>query len=353
MKLIKQLETHRNHTVAKTVTYKNVTFPKGFGYFLEALTVERLIPVDRKRILVEGRHVWVDGIGDGFISLQTTKHPMVQPHFAGDVTVAGNKDHLAQFDQLLRLYEAQYEGATMPEDVELKHQYHDTLNPALWDDNELKPAVKEKLEKAAEAFVTSLKIDDLAVEDVILTGSNANYNWTNASDVDLHVVVDYDRVEARHGDLVAEYFNAKKGVFNTLHKVMIRGHEVEFYVQDSKEPHKSSGVYSLTNGKWNVEPEQKKPSVDDIAVRTKASEMMNAIDEVTKECNQAVVVEQLMEKLKKMRLAGLEEAGEFSVENLVFKQLRHSGYLEKLSTCKTRAFDRELSVEDEEWSHLC
>lgn len=354
MKLIKQLETYRNHLVAKTTTYKNVTFPNSFASFLEALQLEHLIPTDAKRTVDGGKWRWADGVGDGMLLVETTKHPLLsRTHNAGDVTVVGNKDMLERFEALLRLHEAKYEGATKPKDTDFKHQYHDTLNPILWDDKQLKPEIKDKLLKAADAFVASLKVEDLDVEDIILTGSNANYNWTQASDVDLHVVVDYDKLEDRHGDLVEEYFNAKKGVFNILHDIKIGGHEVEFYVQDSKEPHVASGVYSLADDKWNKEPEHKQPSVDDAAVRAKTADMMSAIDTVTDTCDQAVVVEELMEKIKKMRQAGLEQAGEFSVENLVFKQLRHNGYLEKLSTCKTRAFDRDLSIEDEEWSHLC
>jgi hypothetical protein len=53
-----------------------------------------------------------------------------------------------------------------------------------------------------------------------------------------------------------------------------------------------------------------------------------------------------------MRKAGLEKGGEFSTENIVFKTLRSSGALEKLNNCKTSIFDRELSIEDEEWGQL-
>ncbi|TFG94253.1 hypothetical protein E4H12_15510 [Candidatus Thorarchaeota archaeon] len=351
MKLIKQLETHRNHAVAQAVTYKNVVFPKGFGAFLTALKLEHLIPEDSERSRIGDKHRWSDGVGDGFVSLETTEHPMlVGPHYPCDMTIIGSKDHLKVAGNLMRLYEIEYDGATKPENVELKHEYHDTLNPDIWNDEELKPEVHEKLIAASDAFIEFLKIDDLNVEDVIFTGSNANYNWTQASDIDLHILVDFDEVVAKHGDLVEEFFNAKKNVFNNLHTIMIATNEVEFYVQNSKEAHKSSGIYSIQDEEWLTKPEHKEPSIDDTAVRAKTAELMNSIDEVTGACTKASPVEALMEKLKKMRQAGLDEAGEFSVENLVFKQLRHNGYLEKMATCKTKAFDRELSIEDEEWN---
>lgn len=359
MKLIKKLEEHRNHTIATSVTYNDVKFPKGFMYFLEALYIDGLVSTDDiKHVLIpDGKFQWIDEVGDGLIRLESTQRPSAnRENSAGDLTVICNKDKHDRFRAMMNLYEVEYEGATKPEDVELKHQYHETLNHMIWsehgDGKQMVLNIREKLMESAEAFIESLKIDDLKVLDIILTGSNANYNWTEASDIDLHVLVNFDDVKDKHGDLVEEYFNAKKSNFNTLHEITIGGHEVEFYVQCSEEEHKSSGVYSIQNNKWNIEPERKEPTVDDTAVKAKTAEMMNAIDEVVVECNAAAPVEMLMEKLKKLRQSGLEEAGEFSTENLVFKTLRHNGYLKKLATCRTKAFDRELSIEDEEWSNF-
>jgi predicted nucleotidyltransferase len=357
MKLIKQLESHRNHAVAKTVVYKDVSFPHGFSHFLEALVLNKLAFRTERSWRPDGVR-WVDDVGVGGILFETAVHPMfnkVHNNYAGDITVAGSSDALALVESMFKTHGVVYEGASQPEDVELKHQYHDVLNPEMWTENkEILPDVKEKLMKIADAFIKFLKIEgfDDDVEDIIVTGSSANFNWTELSDVDLHIVVDFEKMRTKHGDLVDEYFNAKKNVFNNLHEISIRGNNVEMYVQDAAEPHHSTGVYSLLKEEWVEEPEHKEPQVDDGAVRAKAAEMMNAIDDVVGQCDKAAPVEALMEKLKKMRGAGLEEAGEFSVENLVFKQLRHNGYLEKLSTCKTKAFDRELSIEEEEWSAL-
>lgn len=353
MKLIKQLETNRNHTVAQSVTYSNVFFPQGFANFLSALCTERLIPF-AQRTNVEGKYRWSNDIGNGGILLETTEHPFVHKNEAGDVTVVGSKEKLEIFETLLRLHEVEHEGATKPEDIQIKVVYHDHLNPKFWnEDKTLKEDVKAKLLEAANAFVKFLKVTDLVADDITFTGSNANYNWTETSDIDLHVIVDFNSLEAEHGDLVEEYFSAKKTVFNDLHDVVMLGQTVEFYVQDEKESHQSSGVFSIKDNIWKKEPQHEQPSVDDNAVRVKTAELMNRIDEVTSNCNKAAAVEELMDKLKKMRKAGLAEAGEFSVENLVFKQLQRNGYLEKLADCKTKAFDRELSIEDEEWASLC
>jgi len=54
--------------------------------------------------------------------------------------------------------------------------------------------------------------------------------------------------------------------------------------------------------------------------------------------------ERVRSRIKEMRQAGLESAGEFSVENLVFKYLRNNGHLDRLSRLRRIAYDDELSV---------
>ena len=70
----------------------------------------------------------------------------------------------------------------------------DSLNPKIWDDVDgqytMKPEIREKLLEIAEEFVSFLGID-IFVQDVTMTGSLANYNWSEFSDVDLHIMYDF------------------------------------------------------------------------------------------------------------------------------------------------------------------
>jgi hypothetical protein len=56
-------------------------------------------------------------------------------------------------------------------------------------------------------------------------------------------------------------------------------------------------------------------------------------------------VQTLKDKIKEYRQSGLEEVGEYSYENLVFKYLRRSGLMEKLYDSVNKQIDKELSVE--------
>ena len=134
------------------------------------------------------------------------------------------------------------------------------LNPKIWQGGRLDGQVRQKLIEIAKAFVDFVGID-LDVEDYTITGSNANYTWTDYSDLDLHVIIPGEATDEQR-----ELFTAKKALWAEQHTITIKGLPVECYVQGSKEKHHSTGVYSLTTGKWLVEPKKVKPQVDDAAI---------------------------------------------------------------------------------------
>ena len=112
-------------------------------------------------------------------------------------------------------------------------------------------AVRDKLLDVSDSFIDFLGID-FFVHDVVLTGSLANYNWSEFSDIDLHIIIDYE--DSGHNmALLKEFFDAKKNAWNVAHDIKVKNYEVEIYVQDVKEKHVSSGVYSLLNNEQNCE----------------------------------------------------------------------------------------------------
>lgn len=353
MKLHKMIDGTIKQTQAKVRKYASTQFGSNFAAFMEALEMDNLIPVERTRVKTADGHVWSDRVREGGIAVVTSKHPMLENGKAGDVTVSGNKYEIEVFESILKRY-ATFEGMDTA-DLEIKIEYHDELNPALWskegNDWVLDAEVENTLLKAGKAFMEFMKVPKVKPLDITLTGSCANFNWTKSSDIDLHVVVDLEQAEEEYGVLIKEYFDAKKNVWNELHDIKVKGLPVEFYVQDEAEKHYSTGVYSLLNQEWVITPEHKKPDIDDASVKDKAADIMKQIDDVL-DSNKASAVEKVMDKVKKLRKSGLEEAGEFSVGNLVFKVLRNNGYLEKLTKLRTKTFDRELSVEEEEWNAL-
>jgi hypothetical protein len=219
--------------------------------------------------------------------------------------------------------------------------YHTELNPKAWDNGQLRPEVRERLLQIATIFIDYLDIPNFDALDIVLTGSIVNYNYTRYSDFDLHIVTRY--ADLRCDDIAAAFYRAKKEIWNNQHDIMIRGHEVELYVEDVEEPPVSGGVYSVVNDRWIKKPSYNPPKINDRAVNDKANDLINRITQAINS-NDTNEIERLRTKIRNMRRSGLDTAGEFGVENLAFKIVRNLGYLDKLSTAYTQQQDRDLSI---------
>jgi hypothetical protein len=230
---------------------------------------------------------------------------------------------------------------------------HQNLNESLWDDeDQLRSEVKEKLLEIAHQFIKKTKGAETEIKDITFTGSLANYNYSMLSDIDLHILIDFREVND-NVDLVKDYFNAVKALWNYLHDIRIKGYEVEVYVQDANEPHVSSGVYSIMNDEWIKKPESKEVDIDNELIAKKAESLMDQIDRALEVMEKGKHQEahdraiKIRKKIKKFRQAGLESEGEYSVENLAFKTLRNNGYLGKLSHLKRDAYDKMMSLKEQ------
>jgi predicted nucleotidyltransferase len=82
------------------------------------------------------------------------------------------------------------------------------------------------------------------VLDVQLTGSLANYNYTEYSDLDTHIIIDFKQINDDE-ELVKKALDGARFVWNQRHDIVIKGHDVELYIQDESEQHTASGLYSL------------------------------------------------------------------------------------------------------------
>jgi hypothetical protein len=231
----------------------------------------------------------------------------------------------------------------------------DFLNPKIWENPDnvkeslLKPKVREALLKIAEDFGESLG-EEVKVEDVVLTGSLSNYNWSQFSDFDLHLIIDYEQF-GKQAQLYRDLFGLKKQVYNQKRNIKIYGYEVELYPQDAEETHFASGVYSVKNDEWLTKPSKEKPQIEYSVLNKKIDTWVEKIETlITSVKKEGLIaneknIEKLKERLKDYRKSGLEKTGEFSYENLVFKYLRRAGLLEKLYDTVNRQTDKELSVE--------
>ena len=225
-------------------------------------------------------------------------------------------------------------------------EYHRELCPKIWDEsNKMDVVVRKKLLAIARDFWESLKLE-VPVIDIQLTGSLANYNWTPSSDLDVHIIIDFSQVD-NNVELVRKALDGQRFIWNQRHPVVIKGHDVECYVQHKDEQHVSSGLYSILADRWLVVPRWNPPQVDEKDVKEKIRVIKSEFREIKQKLKgssgeEAQALFDYLERFKKKimsdRKEGLARGGEFSVENLVFKELRRDGTIEDLINTMSQTY---------------
>jgi len=223
--------------------------------------------------------------------------------------------------------------------------FHDELNPLLFDENnKLKSNIKSQLDIIVDDFIEYMGIPDLAVEDVIITGSNVAFTYTPHSDIDLHLLVDFSALP--ESDVYKELFMAKKSLYNDTYEITIRDIPVELYVQDTAQAHTSLGEYSLYQDKFTRIPSKKRANLDEISAEHKFERLEQLAIEGLKS-EDIDKVNEVLSIIKRYRQAGLDNKGEFGPENLAFKAIRSKGYFQALFDLRHKLRGKQLSIEEE------
>jgi len=234
----------------------------------------------------------------------------------------------------------------------------DELNPKIWKssgdgEKTMNPKVRTHLLEITYDFIESLDVD-IIISDIIMTGSLANYNWSNYSDVDIHIIADYQQFPKNTQELYSELFHLKKTVYGLKHKITIFGYDVELYVEDEsiRREVQSAGRYSILMDEWVVVPSKEPVDIKISEIQEKAQKWMSIIDGVEETIQDEDIetakklIKKYTTKIRKFRECGLEKGGEYSDENLVFKILRRNGYLEKIKEMKDKLIDKKLSLKE-------
>lgn len=241
-------------------------------------------------------------------------------------------------------------------DISLKSfEVQDELNHKIWVNNKINSRVRLRLLDIADDFMDNLSVRWVKPEDIILTGSIANYNWSKYSDIDVHIIIDYKKVYERK-DFVEDYFDSKKELWKRDHEdLTIYGFPVEMYVQDVDEKNESSGIYSLNKNEWIKEPKD----IDDSKlngdyVKEQAAKYMTMIDDyesdLKKEKDQYKIesigkkVKKLLDKLKGIRKESLKRSGEMGSGNVIYKIIRRMGYLDKVWDIINNTYNKSKTI---------
>jgi len=219
--------------------------------------------------------------------------------------------------------------------------FNEELNPAIWQGENMIPEVREALLIIADDFIEHLGLDNLEIEDITISGSNAAYTYTKHSDIDLHILVNFNKL---HNDAIyRELFDAKKTIYNDNHEIKIGGYDVELYVQDTNQPVISLGEYSVLNGNWLKLPKKQKATLDQNATKQKFNKL-NKLADLALKYDDEKRIKEIIATIKKYRKSGLDRTGEFGPENLAFKALRSQGIIKKLFQRYNTIHSEKLSL---------
>ena len=225
-------------------------------------------------------------------------------------------------------------------------QYHTELNSKIWDGMKLKDEVRGKLLQIASAWVQFAKIHPDTIQDIIITGGNVNYNYTPQSDIDLHIVISRDTMNPDRA-LVDEYLQDKKILWTLSHQdINIYGYPVELYAQDiAEQPHANQGVFSVKRNQWIAMPQHLDIDFEnDYHLQKKVQFYKDLIDKMVLQNATDGSFDMIKQKIRKMRGDSIAKDGEFAFGNLVFKELRNQGYLDKMDMYQKSNQDKALSL---------
>jgi hypothetical protein len=232
------------------------------------------------------------------------------------------------------------------------------LNPEIWENAEtddfdqikLQSDVRSALLNITKDFVDSFNIDTLEIDDIIIIGSLVNYNWSQYSDIDLHIVFDKDSLKSNE-NVVDELFDAKKQNYNDKRNITVKGYDVELYAQGIGDEKDSSGKYSVLYSKWEEVPDKENFNLDKKLIINKVKDFdieLKNIEKMEDSDTKIAKIDKLKDKIKKYRQSGLKRGGEYSNENIVFKYLRRSGYMGRVNDIKNNTKDAVLTIETDE-----
>lgn len=236
---------------------------------------------------------------------------------------------------------------------ELSLQIHENLNKEIWDTTKegyvLKPEIREKLLTIAEVWREFADVPEKAIKNILMTGGLTNYNYTDYSDIDLHLLVDYDLItKSEDKAFLLDYYRDKKMLWALKHPdITIKGYPVELYAQPmTQKPHKGQGIYSIKNDKWIQEPKHENIDfTNDPYLQDKVAYYEKYISNLISSSKPNIeAIEKLKEKVKRMRDNAIAKGGEFSKDNLVFKALRNDGIFDKLNNYLNTLRTKELSL---------
>jgi hypothetical protein len=226
-----------------------------------------------------------------------------------------------------------------------------SLNPEFWTSaGELKPKIQKAMLMWAEKFISEMRINKARVVDIQFKGSLANYVYHDASDIDVHIIVDREPPNAE----MAGILEKQRKYFNDTNNYTIFGYPVEFFIKVDGAVHSSDAVYSVLKGDWIRKPNPvKNKEIDSIkeyfvpwynSILEAYNSTLSKTKDKERALNAALKAFAVAQDKRNTVLDGSPGA-EYKPENLAFKAIKRTKLFLFLQTEKRR-FDLEKQTLD-------
>lgn len=224
-----------------------------------------------------------------------------------------------------------------------------TLNDKLflYTSHLMRADVRERLLEIADEFLAQIPEDlKFKILDIRLVGSNAAYNYTEHSDLDIHIVVNLADICRECPKVVQYLFNAEKQRFNVNYDITVKGIEAEIYVEDVRAGTMTNGIYSILEDRWVKFPQKSTDERQDIDITTTDYyiEYEGYIEDVLESGTSEDIIN-IINDLYMIRKESLESDGESGEGNLLFKAIRNAGLLDELKSKYYKVRSDELTLE--------
>ena len=216
------------------------------------------------------------------------------------------------------------------------------LNPRIWEDEKLKPEIRERIIEIVYAFIERLLVP-IDVLDIYIVGSNASYNYTDNSDLDVHIVTNFATI-GKPEEVVQALYNSERARFNSAFDITVKDIPVELYVEDVGTNTVSNGIYSVISDEWVKKPKKETVETPDLSddknLRLLEKEIREVLNADTSE-----EIKRMINTLYLMRKNSISKDGEYAYGNLIFKEIRNRGLLDKLKDAYNDRLSQELTLE--------
>lgn len=232
----------------------------------------------------------------------------------------------------------------------------DNLNPRFFIGNKLNRRIRKIMLNLFNILINeiTLKKVNQSIVDKNFVGSMASYQWSENSDIDLHLIVDDEELAREYNTSTIEILETLRKTAKHLNKKFyILGHPVELYIQGKNEPFYSDGVYNIEYDTWEKIPEIKTFDKEKIKkAKKQAKEYKKYIFQKMKSINidlknmhkneknaeklknDLFFIENEISKLKNERNKSIRKEGNDSIGNMRFKFIQRDKVIDKMKNKK-------------------